>query len=97
MVPIEQQRGTGVKNPSPGSFWCELAELKRTVEEYLGEFLVQPIPRGVTFSKAFPQLKAQSSKVSFHRNVAKETSEIRALSFTRALENVTPGELAVQN
>jgi len=46
MVPIELQRGTGVKNPSPGSFWCELAELKRTVEEHLGEFHGLVVPFG---------------------------------------------------
>jgi len=34
-----------------------------------------PIPFGVTFSKDLSKLKAQSSNVSFHRNVAKETFE----------------------
>jgi len=37
---------------------------------------VQPIPLGVTFSNAVSKLKAQSSNVSFHRNVAKETFEL---------------------
>jgi len=44
---------------------------------------VQPIPLGVTFSKALPKLKAQSSNVSFHWNVAKETFELWALSFRK--------------
>jgi len=34
--------------------------------------MVQPIPLGVTFSNAASKLKAQSSNVSLHRNVAKE-------------------------
>ena len=42
---------------------------------------VQPIPLGVTFSNAVSKLKAQSSNVSFHWNVAKETFELWALSF----------------
>ena len=42
---------------------------------------IQPIPRGVTFSRALSKLKAQSSNVSFHWNVAKETFELWALSF----------------
>jgi len=50
----------------------------------------QPIPRGVTFSKALSKLKSQSSNVSFHWNVAKETFELWALSFETAFENVTP-------
>jgi len=51
----------------------------------------QPIPLGVTFSKALSKLKAQSSKVSFHWHVAKETFELWALSFKTAFENVTLG------
>jgi len=43
--------------------------------------MLQPIPLGVTFSNAVSKLKAQSSNVSFHRNVAKETFELWALSF----------------
>ena len=34
--------------------------------------MVQPIPLGITFSKPFLKLKAQSSNVSFHWNVTKE-------------------------
>jgi len=49
----------------------------------------QHIPLGVTFSKALSQLKAQSSNVSFHWNVAKETVELWVLSFEAAFENVT--------
>ena len=45
---------------------------------------VQPIPLGVTFSNAVSKLKAQSSNVSVHWNVAKETFELWAV------ENVTP-------
>jgi len=52
-------------------------------------FLVEPI-LGVTFSKAVSKLKAQSSNVSFHWNVAKETFELWALSFETAFENVDP-------
>jgi len=37
---------------------------------------VQQIPRGVTFSNAVSKPKAQSSNVSFHCNVAKETFEL---------------------
>jgi len=37
----------------------------------------------VTFSNAVSKLKAQSSKVSFHWNVAKETFELWALSFRK--------------
>jgi len=44
---------------------------------------VQPIPLGVTFSNAVSKLQAQSSKVSFHWNVAKETFELWALSFQK--------------
>ena len=36
---------------------------------------MRPIPFGMTFSKDLSKLKAQSSNVSFHRNVAKETFE----------------------
>jgi len=42
---------------------------------------VQPIPLGVTFSNAVSKLKARSSIVFFHWNVAKETFELWALSF----------------
>ena len=35
---------------------------------------VQPIPLGVTFSTAISKLKAQSSNVSLHRNVARRSS-----------------------
>jgi len=45
--------------------------------------IVQPIAHGVTFSNAVSKLKAQSSKVSFHWNVAKETFELWALSFRK--------------
>jgi len=44
---------------------------------------VQPIPLGVTFSNAVSKLKAQSSNVSFHWNVVKETFELWALSFRK--------------
>jgi len=44
---------------------------------------VQPIPLGVMFSNAVSKLKAQSSKVSFHWNLAKETFELWALSFRK--------------
>ena len=44
---------------------------------------VQPIPLGVTFSNAVSKLKAQSSNVFFHCNVAKETFELWALSFRK--------------
>ena len=44
----------------------------------------------MTFSKALSKLKAHSSNVSFHWNVAKETFELWALSFEIAFENVTP-------
>ena len=37
---------------------------------------LQPIPFEVTFLKALSKLKAQSSNVSFHCNVAKETFEL---------------------
>jgi len=52
------------------------------------QILVQPIPCGVTFSKTLPKLKAQSSNVSCHWNVAKETFELWALSFETWFENV---------
>jgi len=54
---------------------------------------IQPIPLGMTFSKDFSKLKAKSSNVSFHWNVAKETLELWALSFETAFENVTPSEI----
>jgi len=38
--------------------------------------VIQTIPLGVTFSNTVSKLKAQSSNVSFHRNVAKETCEL---------------------
>ena len=44
---------------------------------------IQPIPLGVTFSNAVSKLKAQSSNVSFHWNVAKETFELWALSLRK--------------
>jgi len=44
---------------------------------------VQPIPLGVTFSNAVSKLKAPSTNVSFHWNVAKETVELWALSFQK--------------
>ena len=52
----------------------------------------QPIPLGVTFSKALSKLKAQSSNLNviFHWNVGKETFELWALNFETAFENVTP-------
>jgi len=40
------------------------------------KLFVQPIPLGVMFSNAVSKLKAQSSNVSFHWNVAKETFEL---------------------
>ena len=55
----------------------------------------QPIPRGVTFSKAFSKLKAQSSNVSFRWNMAKETFVLRALSFETAFEMSPQVGLAV--
>jgi len=60
---------------SPISFVCGLCHISSTN--------VQPIPRGVTFSNAVSKLKAQSSKVSFHWNVTKETFELWALSFRK--------------
>ena len=42
----------------------------------------------MTFFKVPSKLKAQSSNVSFHCHVAKETFELLALSFERAFENV---------
>jgi len=45
---------------------------------------------GVTFSKALSKLKAHSSNVSFHWNMAKETFELWALSFETAFEHVIP-------
>jgi len=45
------------------------------------EIYVQPIPFGVTLSNA--KLKAQSSNVSFHWNVAKETFELWVLSLRK--------------
>jgi len=56
----------------------------------MSECVVQPIPFWVTFLKALSKLKAQSSNVSFHWNVAKETFELWALSFERAFENGIP-------
>jgi len=52
----------------------------------VSQYDVQPTPLGVTFSNAVSKLKAQSSKVSFHWNVVKESfnSELWALA------NVTP-------
>ena len=41
---------------------------------------VQPIPLGVTFSNAVSKLKAQSSNVSFHWNVAQEALELSKMS-----------------
>jgi len=52
--------------------------------------MLQPIPLVVTFSKAGSKLKAQSSNVSFVTFQWKETFELRALSFDRVFENVTP-------
>ena len=77
------------------------AENKRRTEYiYTNEYIyiymcitytyVQPIPLGVTFSKALSKLKAQSLNFSFHWNVAKETFELWALIFETAFENVTP-------
>jgi len=40
--------------------------------------MLQPIPTGVTLSNALSKLKAQSSKVSFHWNVVKETFQLWA-------------------
>ena len=56
-------------------------------------FMLQPIPFGMTFSKALSKLKAQSSNVSFYWNMAKETFELWASSFETAFENVTPSEI----
>ena len=42
------------------------------------------------FVKALSKLKAQSSNVSLHWNVAKETFELWVLSFETAFENDTP-------
>jgi len=47
------------------------------------DIYVQPILLGVTFSNAVSKLKAQSSNVSLHWNVAKETYELWALSFRK--------------
>ena len=46
-------------------------------------FWVQPIPRGVTFSKAFSKLKAQNSNFSFPWNVARESFELWVLNFRK--------------
>jgi len=61
------------------------------------ESIVQPIPLWVTFSNVVSKLKAQSSNVSFHWNVTKETFELWAFREKRrssfehwAFENVTP-------
>jgi len=43
------------------------------------------------FSKALSKVKAQSSNVSFHWNVAKEMLEISDVTFERAFKNVTTG------
>ena len=57
----------------------------------------QPIPDEVTFSKALSKLKAQSSNVSVHWNVEKETFELCASSFGTAFENVTPSGIGCIN
>ena len=59
------------------------------LQSWFWEF-VQPIPFGVTFSKAVWKPKAQSSNVSFHWNVAKDMFELWAVSFETAFEYVTP-------
>jgi len=51
---------------------------------------LQPIPGGMTFSKALSRLKAQSSNISFATFQWKETFELWALSFETAFENVIP-------
>ena len=38
--------------------------------------ILQPIPPAVTFFKALSKLKAQSSNVLFHKNVAEETFKL---------------------
>jgi len=45
---------------------------------------------GWHFRIALSKLKAQSSNVSFHWNLAKETFEVWALRFGTTFENVTP-------
>ena len=62
--------------------WLNTSCLQRNVCNVLSRML-QPIPLGVTFSNALSKLKAQSSNVSFHWNVAKETFELWALSFRK--------------
>ena len=70
-----------------GSLLCQ--RFSRTREETackrkrIETNLVQPIPLGVTLSNALSTLKAQSSNVSFHWNVVKETFELWALSFRK--------------
>ena len=56
-----------------------------------GSRIVQPISPAVIFSNAVSKIKAQSSNVSFHGNVAKDMFELWALSFEGACENVTAG------
>ena len=50
---------------------------------FMIHLIVKPILLGVTFSNAVSKLKAQSSNVSFHWNVAKETLKLWALSFRK--------------
>jgi len=45
------------------------------------ELLVQPIPRGVTFSKAVSKLKARSSKLERLFSLKRGKRDVRALSF----------------
>jgi len=53
------------------------------IGEHIIDVYVQPIPLGVTFLNDVSKLKAQSSNVSFHWNVAKETFELWALRFRK--------------
>jgi len=57
--------------------------MRKIFWECIGGENIQPIPFEVIFSTAVSKLKAQSSNVSFHWNVAKETCELWALSFRK--------------
>jgi len=62
------------------------------------DIYIQPIPLGVTFSKAqSSKLKAQRSNVSFATFHWKETFELWVLSFETAFENVTPSGIGCIN
>jgi len=76
-------RGRSVSGPTPCDFRRNRFWLSTDCQLPFTLRLVQPIPFGVTFSNAVSKLKAQSSNVCLHWNVAKETFELRALSFRK--------------